>query len=84
MHVIEKEDFIDRKFIGERTEGFESFRKSLKDFTPEVGEKITGVPKEKIIKAALLYGDAVRPGIYYTWVSPSILMERTTFAVSQI
>ena len=22
MHVIEKEDFIDRKFIGERTEGF--------------------------------------------------------------
>ncbi len=66
MHVIEKEDFIDRKFIGERTEGFESFRKSLKDFTPEVGEKITGVPKEKIIKAALLYGDAVRPGIYYT------------------
>ena len=66
MHVIVKEGFIDRKFIGERTEGFESFRKSLKDYTPEVGEKITGVPKEKIIKAALLYGDAVRPGIYYT------------------
>jgi formate dehydrogenase alpha subunit len=66
MHVIAKEDFIDKKFIEERTEGFESFRDSLNEFTPEVGERITGVPKEKIIKAALLYGDAVRPGIYYT------------------
>jgi formate dehydrogenase alpha subunit len=66
MHVIVKEDFIDRKFIDERTEGFESFKASLEDFTPEAGEKVTGVPKEDIIKAALLYGDAVRPGIYYT------------------
>jgi formate dehydrogenase major subunit/formate dehydrogenase alpha subunit len=66
MHVIVKEDFIDKKFIEERTEGFESFKDSLNEFTPEAGEKITGVPKEKIVKAALLYGNAVRPGIYYT------------------
>jgi formate dehydrogenase alpha subunit len=66
MHVIVKEDFIDRKFIDERTEGFESFMKSLDEYTPEVGERITGVPKDKIVKAALLYGNAVRPGIYYT------------------
>jgi len=66
MHVIVKEDFIDRKFIDERTEGFESFMKSLDEYTPEVGERITGVSKDKIVKAALLYGNAVRPGIYYT------------------
>jgi len=66
MHVIVKEDFIDKKFIEERTEGFESFKDSLDEFTPEAGERITGVPKEKIVKAAFLYGDAVRPGIYYT------------------
>jgi len=66
MHVIVKEDFIDRKFIDERTEGFGSFMKSLDEYTPEVGERITGVPKDKIVKAALLYGNAVRPGIYYT------------------
>lgn len=66
MHVIVKEDFIDKKFIEERTEGFESFKDSLSEYTPEAGERITGVPKENIIKAALLYGDAVRPGIYYT------------------
>ncbi len=67
MHVIVKEDLIDRDFIVERTEGFETeFIKNLEEYTPEVGEKITGVPKEKIIEAARLYGAADRPGIFYT------------------
>jgi len=66
MHVILKEGLIDRVFILIRTEGFEEFRKSLEEYTPQYGEKITGVPKEKIIQAALLYGKAERPGIYYT------------------
>ncbi|MGB9715015.1 MAG: formate dehydrogenase subunit alpha [Thermodesulfovibrionales bacterium] len=66
MHVIAKEDLIDKKFIQTWTEGFDSFKEVLEEYPPEVGEKITGVPKEYIIKAALLYGNAVRPGIYYT------------------
>ena len=66
MHVIVKEDLIDKKFIEIWTEGFESFKETLEEYTPETGEKITGVPKEDIIKAAILYGNAVRPGIYYT------------------
>jgi formate dehydrogenase alpha subunit len=66
MHVIIKEDLIDEKFIEARTEGFESFKESLHEYTPEEGERISGVPKEDIIKAARLYGNAVRPGIYYT------------------
>lgn len=66
MHVIVKEDLIDKKFIMERTEGFASFKESLLAYTPEEGERITGVSREDIIKAAFLYGNAVRPGIYYT------------------
>jgi formate dehydrogenase alpha subunit len=66
MHVIVNEDLIDRKFIEERTEGFESYKESLREYTPERGALITGVPKEDIIRAAFLYGNAVRPGIYYT------------------
>jgi len=65
IHVIIKEDLIDKKFIEDRTEGFELFKGSLNEYTPERGEMITGVPKEDIIKTALLYGNAVRPGIYY-------------------
>lgn len=66
MHIIVKEHLIDKKFIEDRTEDFESFKESIEEYTPDVGEKITGVPKEDIIKAARLYGNAVRPGIYYT------------------
>ena len=66
MHVIVKENLIDKKFIEERTEGFEDYKKSLDKYTPSFGEKITGVPKKNIIKAAKLYGEAVKPGIYYT------------------
>lgn len=66
MHVLLKNNLLDRTFILVRTEGFESFRNSLEKYTPEFAEKITGVPKDDIIKAALLYGNAKKPGIYYT------------------
>jgi formate dehydrogenase major subunit/formate dehydrogenase alpha subunit len=66
MHVIVKENLIDKTFIETHTEGFKTFKESLTEYTPEKGERITGVPKRDIIKAALLYGNAVRPGIYYT------------------
>ncbi len=66
MHVIVKEDLIDKNFILKRTEGFETFRESLTDYTPERGSHLTGVPKENIVRAALLYGNAKRPGVYYS------------------
>jgi formate dehydrogenase major subunit/formate dehydrogenase alpha subunit len=66
MHVILKENLLDMKFINDRTEGFETFTNSLKDYTPEMAEKITGVPRKDIIEAARLYGKAERPAIYYT------------------
>lgn len=66
MHVILKEKLIDKEFINGWTEGFDTFRKSLREFTPEKAEMITGVPKKEIIRAALLYGRAERPAIYYT------------------
>ncbi len=66
MHVLLKNNLIDRVFILARTEGFKSFKESLEKYTPEYAEKITGVSKEDIIKAALLYGNAKKSGIYYT------------------
>jgi formate dehydrogenase alpha subunit len=66
MHVILRESLEDSEFIRNHTEGFEEFRASLAGFTPEAGEKITGVSREKIVRAAMLYGKAKRAGIYYT------------------
>jgi len=66
MHVLLKEKLIDKDFINEWTEGFDIFKKSLEEFTPQRAEKITGVLRQDIIKAAILYGEAERPAIYYT------------------
>jgi predicted molibdopterin-dependent oxidoreductase YjgC len=66
MHVLLKHNLLDRVFILSRTEGFEAFRNNIEKYTPEFAERITGVPAEDIVKAALLYGKAKRPGIYYT------------------
>jgi len=66
MHVILEENLEDSEFIKERTNGIEDFRKSLESFTPEHGEKVTGVPKEDIIEAARIYAGAEKAGIYYT------------------
>jgi formate dehydrogenase alpha subunit len=66
MHVIVNDKLIDCDFVDAWTENFEEFKESLKDYTPEMAQEITGVPKEKILQAARLYGKAERPGIYYT------------------
>ena len=67
MHVIMKEGLVDKDFIASMTEGYdEAFKKNLEDFTPEAAEKVTGVPKDTIIKAARMYAEGDKAGIYYT------------------
>jgi predicted molibdopterin-dependent oxidoreductase YjgC len=67
MHVLLAEKLVARDFIERHTEGFsEEFRTGLLDFTPEAAAAITGVPKEKIIEAARIYGQGQSAGIYYT------------------
>ena len=65
-NVIAKEGLSNEEFIKEKTEGFEEWKKSVEEFTPERVEGITGVPKEDIIRAARLYGSSRKAGIFYT------------------
>jgi assimilatory nitrate reductase catalytic subunit len=58
LHVIVKEDLIDRDFIRKRTKGFETVEETIKKYTPEKAEEITGVPADKIVQAAISYGRA--------------------------
>ncbi len=62
-HVILREGLQDSAFIGERTEGFDVWRASVEEYTPELVSKITGVPAEQIVLVARMYATAAgRPG----------------------
>ena len=64
-HVILSEGLHNSEFIESQTRQFDDWRKSIEEFTPEAGERITGVSKAKIIEAARLYGGSRKAAIYY-------------------
>ena len=66
MHVILAEGLEDKQFIAERTEGFEDLRRAVEPYTPQLGERITGVPAEKIARAARMYARPPAASIVYS------------------
>jgi formate dehydrogenase alpha subunit len=65
MRVIVAEDLCDLEFIGQRCENFEAFKESLDAFDLDTVEGITGVPGEKIARAARLYASTKPATILY-------------------
>lgn len=51
-NVIISEGLEDKEYIEKYTCGFEEYKAYVAQFTPEVGERITGVSAEKIVQAA--------------------------------
>ena len=66
MNVILSEGLCDQKFVSERTEGFDEFRDSVAECTPERAEALTGVPADQIRAAARTYASAERASIIYS------------------
>ncbi len=65
-NIIVSEGLQNNEFISEKTEGFEAWKKSIEACTPEYAEKITGVPRDAIIRATRLFGSSRRAGTFYT------------------
>lgn len=65
MHVIIRDDLLDKKYIQKRTENFEAVEDIMEKYDPEHVAEITGVPAEDIVKAAHMYGEAERASILY-------------------
>jgi formate dehydrogenase (coenzyme F420) alpha subunit len=61
MNVIIKEGLYDKDFVEKWTHGFDKLAAHVEDYPPERVEKISWVPKEKIILAARMYATN-RPG----------------------
>ncbi len=66
MRIIVDEGLLDSSFIKERCENFDAFKESLKGFTLDYVERITGVPGEKVAEAARLYATSKPASILYT------------------
>jgi formate dehydrogenase alpha subunit len=65
MHVIIRDGLADEEFIRDQTEGFEELKQMVFDYTPEQVELISGIPAEKLVQAAHIYGEAESAAIIY-------------------
>ena len=52
MNIILEKGWEDKKFIAERTEGYEEFKTTVVQYTPDKVAEITGVPIELLYQAA--------------------------------
>ena len=60
LHAIVANDWCDRAFIAERTEGFGDLVESLRPWTPQAASAVCGVPAEQIVEAARRYALGLR------------------------
>jgi anaerobic selenocysteine-containing dehydrogenase len=70
-NVIIREKHYDNDFVTNYSYGFEEYRDYVQPFTPERGEELTGVPADKIIKAARMYA-STKPAAIMPSASPVV------------
>ncbi|MGH2913767.1 MAG: formate dehydrogenase subunit alpha [Solirubrobacteraceae bacterium] len=58
MHEIIRLGLIDEEFVTDRTSNYDELARTVKDYPPERGEQITGVPAEMIRRVARTWGEA--------------------------
>ena len=58
LHVLIQENLVDQKFIDERTNDWAATKELALRYSPAIASEICGVPAEKIVTAARLYGRA--------------------------
>ena len=66
MHVLIAENLIDREYIAAHTTGFEEIEKVAARYPVDRVAEITGIPAERILHVARLFGHAEAPFIGWT------------------
>ncbi|MEV5053341.1 formate dehydrogenase subunit alpha [Arthrobacter sp. LAR12-1-1.1] len=64
-HVLAREGLVDTDFLDAHTSGYEELLALLGDYPPERVAGISGVPAEDLVRAAVMYGQAAAPAIFY-------------------
>ena len=58
LRVIIHEGLADEEYIRARTNGWDEVKQTVEPFTPEMAERLCGVPAARIVAAARMYGRA--------------------------
>ncbi|MFP5368215.1 MAG: molybdopterin-dependent oxidoreductase, partial [Actinomycetes bacterium] len=64
-HVLVREGLVDTAFLAAHTTGYGELRALLAEYPPERVASISGVPADDLVRAALIYGQAAAPAIFY-------------------
>jgi len=65
MHSIIEQKLVDEDFIENRTEGYAELKEHLKEFSPEIVEKICGIPAETLHEVARVYASSKASIIFW-------------------
>ncbi len=65
MHVIIEEGLVDEAFVRDRTTGFDALKRTVKAYSPEAMEHVTGIAADEIRAAARLYATAKSAMIFW-------------------
>ncbi len=58
LRQIVHDGLVDEAYVRDRTVGWDAVREAVEPFTPEYAERLCGVPAERILAAARMYGQA--------------------------
>src|SRR5262249_45704617 len=58
LRQVIHDGLVDEAYVHARTRGWEEVAAAVEAYTPDVAQKIAGVPAERILAAARLYGHA--------------------------
>jgi anaerobic selenocysteine-containing dehydrogenase len=73
MHVIWRDGLLDREFVDAHTVGWDELEPLLEACTPAWGEAATGVPADRIVEAARVYGQ----GPSLLWLGQGLQRQKT-------
>jgi formate dehydrogenase alpha subunit len=65
MHIIIDNNWHDREYISQRTEGFDEFKTMVENYTPERVQEITGVQVSDLERMARLYANNPPASLLY-------------------
>ncbi|MCW3012238.1 MAG: molybdopterin oxidoreductase, partial [Solirubrobacterales bacterium] len=66
LHVMDREDLLDRAFLARHTEGAEATLAAAAAWTPERAAEVCGVPAEQIVATARAFGGARRAMVLWS------------------